>query len=262
MNNYCTVCGNLNEDDCRFCTQCGNKLTPAEPQQPTGQATTQQYYQPTYPVQPTPPKKKNSTIALVIILIVLILALIATAAAITVVVIKGKTGASDTQDAIAETTLATEETEAEETEAPTEPAPKKHTYKVITADVSWTDAKELAENIGGHLATINSIDEYEEIIDFAEHSGLKYIWLGARIYSESGSYDEWITGEPIPGFLNWYPGEPSRIDLDGTEEFYLCIWNAKYEGNDIGWTINDQRNNLVGVASVKSGQVGYIVEFE
>lgn len=138
-----------------------------------------------------------------------------------------------------------------------------HTYEVIAADMSWQAAKAACEDRGGYLATITSEDEYNEICSLAEESGLTYLWLGACINSEDDEWsnDSWLTGEAWT-YDNWYPGEPSKQDIDGIEEFCLCLWNVKYDGQDIGWTFNDQRNNLVEEVPSVAGKVGYICEYE
>lgn len=138
-----------------------------------------------------------------------------------------------------------------------------HSYEVIAGDYSWQAAKAECENRGGYLATITSPEEYKEICELADNSSLTYLWLGALRYSDTDRWGDgsWITGEDWT-FDYWYPGEPSLEDLDGAKEYYLCLWNAKYEGNDIGWTFNDQRNDLVTALPAVSGSVGYICEYE
>lgn len=138
-----------------------------------------------------------------------------------------------------------------------------HSYEVIAGDFSWQAAKVECENRGGYLATITSKEEYDEICAIADASGLTYLWLGALRYSDTDKWEDgsWITGEQWT-FDYWYPGEPSMEDLDGTKEYYLCLWNAKYEGNSIGWTFNDQRNDLVNILPSVSGSVGYVCEYE
>lgn len=137
-------------------------------------------------------------------------------------------------------------------------------YECVADDCSWTDAKIKAENAGGHLAVITSEEEYDKICKIAKKSGLSYIWLGARIYSVDDEWSEvgWITGEEWT-FDNWYPNEPSKYDSsDHAEEFYLCLWKAKYDGKKIGWTFNDQRNDIVADFPGVSGKIGYIIEYE
>lgn len=158
----------------------------------------------------------------------------------------------------------TEDANAEqEGEAEQETKNTVHHYEIVAADISWRDAKTACEERGGYLATITSQEEYDQICELANPSGLTYLWLGATLYSDDDEWenDSWITGESWT-FDNWYPGEPSKHDTDGTNEFYLCLWNAKYDGNDIGWTFNDQRNDLVTAFEFTKGKVGYVFEFE
>ncbi|MCD8340556.1 MAG: hypothetical protein LUC87_00165 [Clostridiales bacterium] len=138
------------------------------------------------------------------------------------------------------------------------------TYEIVAADLSWSEAYEAAMEAGGHLATITSQEEYDAVCALAEESGLKYLWLGAALTTDEMTWGEdgcWITGEDWT-FDVWYPGEPSLADTDGTQEFCLCLWNAAYDGVDIGWTFNDQRDNLVEDFPSVSGKVGYVIEFD
>ena len=141
---------------------------------------------------------------------------------------------------------------------------KVSTYQVVAKDISWADAEREAEAAGGHLAVITSREEYDKICSLADESGLTYLWLGAKLDSISENWDEkgWITGERWT-YDNWYPDEPSKIDAsDNAEELYLCMWNVKYNGSSLGWTFNDQRNDIVADFPEVSGKIGYIIEFE
>ncbi len=153
----------------------------------------------------------------------------------------------------------------------TEPSPPEtqppvtieHTYEIIAGDVTWEEAKRACEERGGHLATVTSPEEYETVSGLASQHDLTFLWLGACLESDSDAWGEtaWITGEPW-SFEKWYPGEPSLTDADGTKESYLCLWNVAYDGQDIGWTFNDQRNNIIEAVSYAQGQIGYVCEYE
>ena len=152
----------------------------------------------------------------------------------------------------------------DETESETEEQKKVSTYHCVKENISWIDAEQEAEREGGHLAVITSEEEYKTICEIANNSGLTYIWLGAKLDSASENWQDvgWITGEKWT-YDKWYPNEPSKIDSgDNVEELYLCMWNAKYNGKDIGWTFNDQRNDIVEAFPSVSGRIGYIIEFE
>lgn len=138
-----------------------------------------------------------------------------------------------------------------------------HTYEVIAGDLTWEEAVAACEAKGGYLAVVTSEDEYAEISKLATDSGLTFLWLGASLHAgaETWGNGSWITGEDW-SFEKWYPGEPSGEDSDGTKEYCLCLWNAKYDGEELGWTFNDQRNDLIGAFPSMSGKVGYICEYE
>lgn len=145
----------------------------------------------------------------------------------------------------------------------TEPVTEKeHIYRVVASDCTWTEANAECSEKGGHLVTITSQDEYEKVCRLADESGLSYLWMGARIYSTGDNWgSNWITGEDWT-YSNWFPGEPSKVDSDGTPEYYLCLWNVKYKGQYKGWTFNDQRNDIIGAMPSVKGKIGYIIEFD
>lgn len=130
-------------------------------------------------------------------------------------------------------------------------------YEIIAADVSWTEANTECILRGGHLATITSEDEMNQLIQMAEASGLKYLWIGGYT-SVSGyqAFGHWVTGEPF-SYTAWYDGEPSRNDMDGTPEMYIMMWKLKDE-----WSWNDQRNDPAAELSYFLGNIGYICEYE
>ncbi len=131
-------------------------------------------------------------------------------------------------------------------------------YELVRADVTWEQANEACIARGGHLATISSQAEMDQLVNMCEAGGVKYCWLGGYTSVRNGAaFGHWITGEPF-AFTAWYPGEPSRNDTDGTPEFYLQLW--KVEG---AWSWNDQRNDLIATGlAYFVGNLGYICEYE
>ncbi|MCR5556423.1 MAG: VWA domain-containing protein [Butyrivibrio sp.] len=141
---------------------------------------------------------------------------------------------------------------------------KVHTsrYEFIKDDVSWSEANEIALNKGGHLASINSKSEEDQIINLVKsEEGIQYVWIGAytSVDSYGNAYGHWVTGEDFHVYENWYPGEPSRTDRDGTPEMYVVLWEVKDE-----WTWNDERNDLATNPETEftKGHIGYIIEYE
>lgn len=131
-------------------------------------------------------------------------------------------------------------------------------YELIKADVSWSEANTDCIRRGGHLITITSPEEMEMASRMAESAGLKYVWIGGyTMISGNTPFGHWVTGEDFYQYQAWYPGEPSRNDLDGTEEMYLMLWNVN--GN---WSWNDQRNDPGKDFNYFAGKTGYICEYE
>lgn len=130
-------------------------------------------------------------------------------------------------------------------------------YEIIASDISWTDANRACIQKGGHLATITSAEEMDQLIELVGNSGLKYLWIGGYTsVNGSDAFGHWVTGEPF-SYTAWYPGEPSRNDADGTPEMYLMMWCV-----DGVWSWNDQRNNLVDELDYFRGNIGYVCEYE
>ena len=132
-------------------------------------------------------------------------------------------------------------------------------YELIAGDVSWTEANDECIRRGGHLVTIGSQQEMDEMVRMAEAAGLKYVWIGGYTsVRDNVAYGHWVTGEPF-SYTAWYPGEPSRNDADGTPEFYLMLWKVGDE-----WSWNDQRNDVITNTGFTYfiGKTGYICEYE
>lgn len=139
-----------------------------------------------------------------------------------------------------------------ETEAPDEPR-----YEIRLADVTWAQAKDLAEQAGGHLATVRSQEQLDSIISLAEANGASFVWLGA--YRDTQGKWTYVTGDEML-FSLWDEGEPSAMDNDGTREDYLLLWYRKAIGR---WTYNDMRNDPISVVpKTYSGKTAYVIQFD
>lgn len=148
-------------------------------------------------------------------------------------------------------------------EATPEPTPeatpeiKEPTYEVHIEDVTWEQAKARCEELGGHLATVKSDAELQNVIAAVEASGARFIWLGAQRDADG----EWVyvTGEPM-SYGVWDTNEPSAYDGDGTPENCLLMWKSSSRGI---WCFNDTRNDPISVLPrTYSGKTAFVCQFD
>lgn len=210
-----------------------------------------------------PPKKRN-WLAPVIILAVLIVALI--------LIVKGCSDSEpndftfDDEPGVVESLppVSPQPADPVESEPPTEvedpvesEPPAEPRFSIFMDDVTWEEAKMSCEQMGGHLAVVNSQERLDEIVAMAEEKGAQFVWLGSYRGDDGVWYN--VTGEAM-NFSVWDAGEPSAIDADGTREDYLLLWYRAALGS---WTYNDMRNDPISVIpATYSGKVAYICQFD
>ncbi|MBT6282619.1 MAG: hypothetical protein HOJ00_04455 [Phycisphaerae bacterium] len=108
-----------------------------------------------------------------------------------------------------------------------------HWYEQINTGsnlITWQDAFDIAESMGGHLVTITSQEEDSFVhSSFSCNTG----WAGGT--RENGEWN-WITGE-VWDYTNWHPGEPNGGDGYHLEVYFKCTaWNdmhASYQRDSL-----------------------------
>jgi Ca2+-binding RTX toxin-like protein len=145
-------------------------------------------------------------------------------------------------------------------------------YEVVEGSFTWDEAKNDAESRGGHLATITSEAEWNNVQQAVGWQlADRDVWLGATDAAEEGRW-EWVTGEAWD-YTRWVDGQPDDAgggsdyfyydfesgtevyygDASGAEgEDYLHIWGAGDSG--LGW--NDLTNDNSGAGA------SYLLETE
>ena len=94
------------------------------------------------------------------------------------------------------------------------------------SSISWTDARALCQELGGHLMIITSADEQKFLEQqYPETSG----WIG--MYLDNITW-RWVTNEKVE-YTNWDSGEPNDA---GGDECCVHIWSDE----DMQW--NDLNN--------------------
>ncbi len=132
-------------------------------------------------------------------------------------------------------------------------------YKVYNDSISWDEAKEKCEEMGGHLLTITSQEEQFFVTGIISQQTNNCYWLGAT-NSADGSTWKWVTGEAFD-YTNWKSGEPNN---ENYSENYLEIFAKTYDDISVGqWNdiMIDGRNGKLSKEFYSSSSVGYICEW-
>ena len=133
------------------------------------------------------------------------------------------------------------------------PVPVEHSYEVIKADISWTQAQQEATARGGYLVVINDEEEFNRIITEAGYSGITRVWIGCHRVNGIETWEKDNGGYAIP----WAKGEPTYVDVnDQVSEDYVMLWNNN------GWACNDNRDDpCKDYPAFYSGTMGYVIEY-
>ena len=113
-----------------------------------------------------------------------------------------------------------------------------HYYKVYDSPMKWNDAKKYCEKQGGHLVTITSKEEQEEVSSLISHGSKNFYWLGAE--RTQNAFNRWITGEAIK-YTNYDRTNNEPNNFTGSENALVIyrIRNPKggmdgqYKWNDL-----------------------------
>lgn len=122
-----------------------------------------------------------------------------------------------------------------------------HWYRLSSDVCGWTEARNRADRLGGHLASISSDPENAFVLGL----GIGRAWIGA--FQEPGACEpgcfSWVTGEPWV-YDRWMAGQPDGFagsenyaeirgnsfwnDLNANWQFaYVVEWSSDCDGNGI-----------------------------
>ena len=95
--------------------------------------------------------------------------------------------------------------------------------------LTFSDAMEFCETLGGHLPSIESQIEQDEVVAEAKDSSSAYAWLGGSDQEDEGIWT-W-TDDTLWNFTDWRRGEPSNNRSSKEEEdcLSLDIVNRKWK---------------------------------
>ena len=133
----------------------------------------------------------------------------------------------------------------------------KHRYEARKANMTWSEAEEFCETLGGHLATISSEAELNRVLGLAEGLNLRAVLLGGTVDWSNPAYTaSWVTGEDFV-YSTWYSGEPNNKNNFNVPENYIALLKTQYGD----WGMFDVPENPGDFYSLSSS-IGFIIEWE
>ena len=133
-----------------------------------------------------------------------------------------------------------------------------HAYYRIDQGMTWSEAKEFCESLGGHLVTITSAEEQAEVESLIKDAPQKQYWIGG--YNDGGW--KWVTGERW-NYTHWASGEPN--DYRNKESFAQIYRqkNPKTSSRFGQWNDISENNYIADETDFFSTEyVGVICEIE
>lgn len=110
-----------------------------------------------------------------------------------------------------------------------------HEYAAIEDQATWHVAKQICEEMGGHLAVINTPEEETRMRDLCKAT--KGVWFGATDEITEGKW-QWVDGSPFvldirqdnemgrEHHLRYYAPEGNWDDVpDGVRQPFICEWD-------------------------------------
>ncbi|WP_051656450.1 protein kinase domain-containing protein [Butyrivibrio sp. AE3004] len=162
-----------------------------------------------------------------------------------------------------------------------------HRYEIVCQDMSWVEAYYECVSKGGYLVNINSIEEYNYIIDQIKRENRDELlyYIGARRDSNENDGQKaleyhWIkqdnkmgrdilngdNGNPIYQNM-WLSGEPGFGSTDSNGNVYIeqyidLIRIKGKENNTFNYFLNDIPSDVLEIVPSYSGRIGYICEYD
>lgn len=104
-----------------------------------------------------------------------------------------------------------------------------HSYIMFDYSLGWKAAQRVCENLGGYLATVNSLAENEILVSLIQQGEMDRYYLGGTDEQEEGNW-KWITDEKWTIDKLWTPGEPTNSN---NSEHYITLEKSTGLWNDV-----------------------------
>lgn len=124
-----------------------------------------------------------------------------------------------------------------------------HCYKVFQQAMTWENAKEFCESMGGHLATAETPDENEFIKDlFINNYSENSCWIGAS--RDKRGIWKWVSGKMIGDYYDWAGGSEGSYyymrlmrkysgqwgtDTRSDKYVFMCEWDRPDYAHESNW---------------------------
>lgn len=135
-----------------------------------------------------------------------------------------------------------------------------HYYQVYDNSMTWTEAKEYCEKLGGHLVTITTADEQSFVESIIKNGTKSCYWLGGTDEEAEGNW-KWITGEAF-SYAHWGKDMPDNWETEN----YLMMFREDHPskpGNTFGYW-NDLKDDCTckGTPFFRKDEFGLICEWD
>ena len=136
-----------------------------------------------------------------------------------------------------------------------------HRYQLFDTPMNWNEAEAYCESLGGHLATITTVEEQQYIESILSTGSKNSYWLGGMKNAEDSW--TWVTNEAF-NYENWANEQPDNYS--GNENALMIYHNINpenVEGSGFGkW--NDLHNDGTcnGESFFGTENFGFICEWE
>lgn len=134
-------------------------------------------------------------------------------------------------------------------------------YTIVNGP-TWDDAELNALNVGGHLVTINNIDENRFVADIARDNSAGFIGL----YDPQGNdHWQWSSGAPL-SFVNWSPERRNYIGIERWANINYEGLGGPYNPDLAGYWDTHQSgpgmynsSGIVEIPFVRNGDSAYVI---
>jgi len=116
-----------------------------------------------------------------------------------------------------------------------------HYYRLYDEGLTWQEAKEACERVGGHLVTITGQKEQEFISGYVHGADKRSYWIGLSDEAKDDKW-EWVTDEPF-SYSNWAQNEPNH-GYGGSEHYVAIVsYDTVYDYDVLLGQWNDHLND-------------------